>query len=246
MSETELELKQKQFNTAMELYDNGKGYRIFGRLVSIVNISLQIYLVFLIFPLSIGLPKQILSLLAAYIIADFLNGLVHMYMDNNEDYTSIAGPLIASFHLHHRTPLYKNNSVPVVYFNETGSKVWLVFYLLAVLVLIKSGNISPVGLYVLVYVGILSSVAEVSHYLAHNKHSGSVEVLRRTGLLLSSKYHAQHHMKDNVSYTFLNGFTDPLVNIISEKYFKGYKNTTDRHYERYTGPGTENRAGTQL
>ena len=236
-----MELKQKQFNAAMALYDARKIYITFGRLVSIINISLQIYLVKLILPVRIGFVKQLAALFTAYLITDFLNGLVHMYMDNNDNYTSAAGPLIASFHLHHKRPLYKKNSIPAVYFNETGSKIWLIFYLLGSVFLIRSGIAGPVTAFILVYTGILSSVAEVSHYLAHNEHSAVLNILRRGGLLLSTKYHAGHHIRDNDGYAFLNGWTDPLINVIAKRYYKGYKNTTDLHYKYYTGAGTENR-----
>jgi hypothetical protein len=67
-------------------------------------------------------------------------------------------------------------------------------------------------------------------------------VLERLGLILSTRYHAWHHREDNVQYTFLNGMTDPLLNLIAKKFYRGYKNTTDTHYATYVGSDTENRA----
>jgi len=230
-----LEVKQKQFNAAMALYEGRKGYRLFGIFVSIANIALQIYALFKVFALSIGLRWQIASIIAAYVLTDFVNGLVHLYMDHNDRYESWAGPLIANFHLHHKKPRYEDNNVFVVYFNETGSKVWMVFYLAVVTVLFHLSGINPVLLYTLTYIGILSSVAEVSHYLAHNSMSLAVLFLARIKLLLSKRQHALHHLQDNMSYTFLNGLTDPLVNWIARRYFIGYKNNTDLHYATYTG-----------
>ena len=58
---------------------------------------------------------------------------------------------------------------------------------------------------------------------------------------MSPKYHARHHMQDNINYTFLNCATDPIVNLIAKLMYSGYKNTTDRHYERFAGKDTENR-----
>lgn len=230
-----MELKQKQFNAAMELYEEKKRYRLFGVFISITNIALQVYTLALAFKLSIGLGLQIVCLIAAYLITDFLNGLVHLYMDQNDDYESWAGPLVANFHLHHRTPRYQDNNLFVVYFNETGSKVWLVFYLAAVVLLFHLRGISPVLLYTLTYIGVLSSVAELSHYLAHNSNSAFFIFLTRIKLLLPKRQHATHHLQDNVSYTFLNGVTDPLVDFIARRYFPGYKNNTDLHYARYAG-----------
>jgi len=236
-----LALKQQQFNSAMELHESGSTYTGIGKLVSILNVSLQLYLLYLLLPLSLGLPLQILAFFTAYLAADFLNGLVHMYMDNNDNYESPAGPMIAAFHLHHRTPLYKKNPLPVVYFNESGSKIWLVGYLLAAAVLIVTTPVHPVVSTIIVYVGILSSVAEVTHYCCHVTDTRITRIINRSGIFLSKRHHARHHLVNNVDYAFLNGLTDPLLNVIARKLYPGYKSTTDLHYAAYTGKGTDNR-----
>jgi len=236
-----LELKQRQFNAAMKRYEEVAFYRILGKAVSVANVSLQLYLVARIWPVSIGVPLQIVAFLAAYVVADFVNGLVHMYMDGNDGYESAVGPLVAAFHLHHKTPLYRKTNLLLVYFNESGAKLWLVGYLLLAANSLRTLAAHPVILYVIVYVGILSSVAEVSHYCCHVADSRWARSLSRAGLLLSMKHHAPHHREDNVNYAFLNGLTDPLLNVIARRYFGGYKNATDRHYATYVGSGTANR-----
>jgi hypothetical protein len=65
--------------------------------------------------------------------------------------------------------------------------------------------------------------------------------MRRSGLLLSKRHHGRHHIEDNVNYAFLNGMSDPLINIIAKKLYPGYKSTTDLHYALYEGKGTKNR-----
>ena len=225
----------------MQRYENVGIYTAIYKSVSVANVSLQLYLLYLVFPLSIGLPLQVFALVAAYLAADFLNGLVHMFMDSYDDYESPEGPLIAAFHLHHRTPLYKKNNILLVYFNESGAKNWLVGYLLLAVILIKTSSVPPVLSSIMVYFGILSSVAEVSHYCCHVVDSRATQYLRYLGLLLSKKHHGRHHIEDNVNYAFLNGFTDPLLNVIARTFSRGYKNTTDKHYAAYTGIGTANR-----
>jgi sterol desaturase/sphingolipid hydroxylase (fatty acid hydroxylase superfamily) len=237
----ELSEKQIQFNAAMERYLSMGRYKIFGRLVSTTNISLQIYLLWRIWPLSIGPAWQAVSLVSAFILTDFVNGLVHMFMDNNDRYDSFSGPLIANFHLHHKIMQYKKNNLLVVYFNESGSKIWLIGYLFAILQLLGMTGANPVALHVLVYIGILSSVAEVSHYLCHSSTSAAAMFLGNTGVLLSKRHHARHHLKDNNNYAFLNGFTDPLLNLIAVRLYRGYKNTTDIHYAHYVAVNTESR-----
>lgn len=237
----ELSLKQQQFNAAMERYTGGSVYKAFGTLVSLVNISLQCHLLYRIWPPSIGIYQQVAALVAAWLVADFVNGLVHMYMDNNDRYESLAGPLIANFHLHHKTPRYQEHNLLVVYFMETGSKVWLVPYLAVVTLVAGSAWADPLVVHILVYTGILSSVAEVSHYLCHTSVSPVAQFLGNCGLLLSKRHHARHHLNDNTSYAFLNGVTDPLLDRIAAACYPGYKQTTDLHYAHYAAGKTGER-----
>jgi len=235
----ELSAKQKQFNAAMELYTTRRRYRLLGQSVSIINISLQSFLLYRVWPLPIGTLRQVCALFAAYLLTDFINGVVHMYMDNNDRYESIDGPLIANFHLHHKVPQYKQNNLLVVYFTESGSKVWLVGYLLLVVYMQSMFKIHPVVSYTLVYIGVLSSVAEVSHYLCHSSKSVVAGYLARCGLMLPKRHHARHHLQDNCSYAFLNGFTDPLLDRIAAVFCRGYKQRSDLHYADYAGVTSE-------
>lgn len=233
--------KQAQFNTAMELYHSRRVYKLVTRVVSITNVTLQIYLLFRVWPHSIGIAAQLFALLTAYVGADLINGLVHMFMDNNDRYASFAGPLVANFHLHHKTPQYRRRNLLVVYFKESGSKIWLAAYLLVVVFLQTFFGLDPVLLHALVYFGIFSSVAEVSHYLCHCSTSPLAVFLGNIGVLLSKRHHAVHHLKDNTHYAFLNGCSDPLLNLIATAFCKGYKHDSDLHYARYGGADSENR-----
>ncbi len=237
----ELFAKQEQFNAAMERYTGQSRYKVLGASVSIINISLQMYLAYRICPKSIGAGDQALSFLLAYLLSDFINGLVHMYMDNNDRYDSLAGPLIANFHLHHKIPQYKKNNLFIVYFIETGTKIWLVGYLLLVSFIQGLFEMNVIVAHTLAYIGILSSVAEVSHYLCHNSTSTIAGFLGGTGLLLSKRHHARHHLQDNAHYAFLNGCTDPLLNRIAAAWYEGYKHNTDLHYARYVSVDSDTR-----
>jgi hypothetical protein len=68
-----------------------------------------------------------------------------------------------------------------------------------------------------------------------------VRILRGAGLLLSRRHHARHHRDDNANYAFLNGVTDPLLNVVARRWARGYKRNTDLHYAAYAGAGTSNR-----
>jgi hypothetical protein len=237
----EISEKQRQFNVAMDKYENVPLYLRVGYAVSFINVASQIILVVLAFHQSMGWLEHAAVFALAYVLADFVNGLVHLYMDNNEDYQSPAGPLIASFHLHHRTPLYKIKPLIAVYYHESGAKIWLALFMIAAVVGVWQGLVTGVAAYGLLYFSVLSSVAEVSHYLCHTPANRFARWLGRAGILLDSHHHARHHLEDNVSYAFLNAMSDPIINSIARKIHAGYKNTTDTHYAFYTGVGTENR-----
>jgi hypothetical protein len=233
--------KQQQFNAAMERYEKTPGYQLAGRAVSLVNVSLQAVLAVLVLPQSIGLPAQVLTFMAAFVCADFVNGLVHLYMDSNDDYESLAGPLVASFHLHHRTPRYVRQPIIAVYYHESGSKLWLAPFLAGAVATVWTGAVTGVAAYGALYFSVLSSLSEVSHYLCHTQQPRAVRLLGDARILLPIRHHMRHHFEDNVNYAFLNGLTDPLLNVIARAVCRGYKNTTDMHYAAYTGADTSNR-----
>jgi hypothetical protein len=238
-------IKIIEFNKAMKKYNAHYFYHKSGFFISSLIVGLQFLTVVNLSQTvsSATLLGSFLSFICAYIITDFINGLVHMFMDNNTHYSSFMGPFIASFHLHHKSPLYKNRHPIKIYFLESGSKFWLVFYLL-ILVLCQIYLSLPfyVNLF-FVSMGVLSSVAEVSHYFCHNSREEQTVIskLQRYRILLSKSHHANHHALDNTHYAFLNGVTNPIINKIAHYFYEGYKNNSDRHVISYVSKQTDNR-----
>jgi hypothetical protein len=230
-----LEEKQREFNAAMARFNADRTYKRIARAVSTVNVALQVDLLIQVARLPIGFTAMATALVLAYLAADFISGVVHMYMDNNDSYDSLAGSWVAIFHLHHKKPVYKTKPLWKVWFDETGSKVWLVGYLVVVAVLLERWDVSPLVSHLLVYIGVLSSLAEVSHYLCHTSSGPLANFLGRIGVLLDKRRHARHHLGDNNNYATLNGWTNPLLNVIAQKTVPGYKNTTDLHFATYSG-----------
>lgn len=239
--DSEIKEKQLQFNLAMKKYEEKKRYRVFSKIVSVIIIFFQAFLLFNALQNPIGLLWHPVLIIVSYILADFINGLVHIYMDNNENYLSSFGPFIASFHLHHKTPRYKRNPLWKVYFNESGSKIWLAAFLVLFSFFVFRYSPHNAAVYGVFYFSVFSSIAEVSHYLCHSDNKEWINLFRKTGILLGKHHHGKHHIRDNMNYAFLNGMTDPLLNPLANKYFPGYRNTTDKHYRLYRGKGTDNR-----
>lgn len=228
--------KVLDFHVAMKKYETHQRYTQLEHVVSMSVILLQL-LTFLhliqTYPHDSSLIYLSLCFITAYLATDFLNGFMHMFMDNNTHYTSFVGPFIAAFHLHHARLTYTHQNAAAVYFYESGSKFWLVFYLLMVFYLQQAVQLQYGLNLILVSVGILSSVAEVSHYWCHNASSPLLLRLQKARILLSKKHHALHHRQDNMNYAFLNGLTDPLLNKISHYCYSGYKNNADQHTKAY-------------
>ncbi len=232
--------KQLQYKVAMDKYLSNKIYNVFERFISVSVILFQfISIILLIDGLKEINSEQVLFLIPvfifSYLVTDLVSGLIHMYMDNNTNYTSIFGPLIAAFHMHHNRPRYQNRTPIRVYFLESGSKVWLPIYLLVIICLQLSSVMNIHVHFFFVSFGIVSALAEVSHYWCHNSTSDSkiVTCMQKYYILLPKQHHHLHHKMDNTNYAFLNGVTDPLINIIARKLNLGYKNNADLHVKSY-------------
>lgn len=233
--------KEQQYAEAMGRYSTGLGYSQLGALVSAAVVALQAISLSQVPWGSIPPLAYLLGFVGAYLVADFVNGLIHMIMDNTDRYQSAVGPLIAAFHLHHKTPRYKDSNPLTIYVLESGSKLWLVPYLGLLVYAQANLGLPAVVSFVLAGVGVLSSVAEVSHYLCHNSTNRFVGLLQRLHLLLPPEHHAVHHTRDNTHYAFLNGVSDPLLNAIARRTCQGYMGRSDLHARSYQGPGTANR-----
>ncbi len=240
--------KIEEYKSAINKYNNNIYYNKFGIIISILVIVLQMISIFNIYCSidsinTISIFELILILFISYFLTDFINGFIHLYMDNNDRYNSFVGPFIAAFHQHHRKPKYKSRAFYQVYFYETGAKLWLPIYLLIVIYLQYVVNITIYFSLCLTFIGILSSFAEVSHYWCHNsrKENIIINILQKYRILLSKEHHKHHHIQDNINYAFLNGTTDWLLNIIAKYFFNGYKNHTDLHVRSYHGKDTLNR-----
>lgn len=221
----------------MQRYSQSKFYPGLERINSFLILVLQALTLLKLVSTYDGTRLIVLlaAFIVAYVLTDFINGLVHMYMDNNTHYSSLIGPFISSFHLHHSRLRYTYRSALKVYVYESGTKFWLLAYLIALSCVQHSAGLNYSLNLCLVSVGILSSLAEVSHFWCHNatKKNKIIYRLQKYRILLAKQHHLAHHKQDNTHYAFLNGMTDPLLNKISRYCYAGYKNHADQHTQAY-------------
>ena len=237
--------KIKDFQIALDKYHENPFYQHTGRVTGSIIVILQCITTlhcYQSYP-CIHAIQLILPLFFAMILTDFINGLAHLYMDNNTRYHTRFGPFIAAFHMHHLQPKYTKKNLIFVYFNESGTKYWLVAYL-GLLYGLQCTVSIPLEINVgLVCIGVLSSIAEVSHYWCHqgDKAHRFIQLLQRKRILLYKKHHLIHHSSYNKNYGFLNGLSDPIINWIAARWYAGYKSHSDQHARAYQGKPTQNR-----
>ena len=243
---SEIETKSKDFQMAMERYNRRVVYQKTGLLISVLIVLLQGTSVVDLFNAWFPVNPLVLLVLFifAYIVTDFISGIVHCYMDNNTNYTSVVGPFVAAFHLHHVRPQYAKRHPMAIYFFESGTKIWLAVYLFILVVSNHYLKISLEVQFCLTCIGVLSSFSEISHYWCHtaNAQNKLISFLQNKRIFLSKRHHCVHHVADNKNYAFLNGVCNPLINKIASHVYGGYKNNADLHAKAYSGKQTSNRS----
>lgn len=226
---TPLQAKMAEFDAAYRLYVSRPLYpRLLGLNATLI-VALQAASLGLMTQLAVPPWGWVLVFVLAYFLTDLLNGLIHLYMDNNDNYRSVIGPFVAAFHVHHKKLSYDERPLYQVYFLESGPKSWLAPFILATLALHGLGLLNDWVTLGLLMVGILSSVAEVSHFICHNRDSRLIRALQAVRLLLPRAHHARHHQFDNVNYAFLNGLSDPFINGLARRLNLGYRDRADCH-----------------
>jgi hypothetical protein len=100
---TPLQAKMAEFDAAYRLYVSRPLYpRLLGLNATLI-VALQAASLGLMTQLAVPPWGWVLVFALAYLLTDLLNGLIHLYMDNNDNYRSVIGPFVAAFHVHHKT-----------------------------------------------------------------------------------------------------------------------------------------------
>ncbi|MEK7394435.1 MAG: hypothetical protein AAB214_17905 [Fibrobacterota bacterium] len=114
--------KQMEFLGAIERYESVPVYKFLGFLTSSANVAMQAWLLVLTMGVRSGMWLDAAPFLAAVLVADFVNGVVHLAMDHASGYDCAIGPIVANFHMHHRISVYRRRNLFLVYFRESGFK----------------------------------------------------------------------------------------------------------------------------
>ena len=130
-SNNHLDVKVNEYKIAIEKYQNVPLYARVEIFIAVMVVILQIATFTQLIHQydTTSIIAILITLFVAYVATDFINGFVHMIVDNSINYKSVVGPYVAAFKLHHTRLTYQNKHLIKIYFYESGHKIWLFFYL---------------------------------------------------------------------------------------------------------------------
>uniref|UniRef100_A0A6C0IMK7 Lipid desaturase domain-containing protein n=1 Tax=viral metagenome TaxID=1070528 RepID=A0A6C0IMK7_9ZZZZ len=164
-----------------------------------------------------SLFENVMYVIFSCITADFISGLVHIYLDNSKvNYSeTIIDYFKIGFQVHHLYPIFQ-----WVYYKDFQPhyEANTIFFINIVMSIV---NILTYNSLLIHYTLYLTLVMQMNHYWCHaiitKKHVPYiVHKLQDFGLLLNYKVHAKHHITFDNSFCFVNGICDPIFNYISK------------------------------
>lgn len=159
----------------------------------------------------------LLAVLAGWLLADFLSGLLHWLEDRIAgDRWPILGPLVfAPNRLHHEQPLAFTRAS---FAARNGTSIVAALILFATiattLVLMPAMAVPGLVWVLLISATIAGALANQIHYWAHMPHRapGIVQALQTIGLCQSRWHHARHHAPpQRERYCILTNWLNPWL-----------------------------------
>ena len=147
-----------------------------------------------------GFLYVILQIIGGLLLADFLSGLIHYWLDKHADPNSFAMKTNA---MHHERP---NDFLGLTFIDR--NRVMITIGALFIVAVVWLDLISPFTLS-LAFFGILSNEF---HAMSHRSDNPKViRALQRIGLICSRKQHAQHHRGYEVSFCIITSWLNPIL-----------------------------------
>lgn len=175
-------------------------------------------------------PKRLIEFGIAVFCADLLSGLFHIFMDNLKCYdtTSSLQKIAFDFQEHHKDPrsFCRNRSI-----FAPGGQGQITRFVLVLQYLIRNIKNNDFQYFINAFF-LFSSNSQVIHSLAHRRYADDnnitelsmwklpigIKFLQNIALLLSPDHHSQHHKNGTNDYGIVNGWANPLLNLLYNKY----------------------------
>jgi hypothetical protein len=207
-------------------------------------VLLLVYLGFtrkiLVFAGESSLLHWLISFLMAAFVADFLSGLTHIYIDfgTSDRKNPIHKQLFLSRVHHHELMRPARLDYASLWFFPALYSFLLLALFPAVLIWVIPGTVD-LSLLSAFWLCLLwfSSISQVSHAFAHGKAKSRLakkitRSLQRIRIFISPGSHGKHHREIDLNFCVLNGWANPLLNLI-------FKKCIESHVSESTSPGRQ-------
>jgi len=152
---------------------------------------------------------SVINLLLLVYLADFISGLLHIFLDNYTGDNPYIKPHAQGFQNHHADPKEFTQREIFTVFTEPGHSV-ILFNLI---------NSYFLNFYFLIFTGLVN-IVQLTHYQAHcinhKTFSKSVAdffiILQKYGIILSTENHSKHHKTFDNNFCILTGWANPVLN----------------------------------
>lgn len=162
-------------------------------------------------------PFNIFAFVTGYLFADFLSGVVHIYLDHSAvvydgSYADFARMGFQVHHLYPTFPWMMDDAY------EPYMECNTIFpYVNAVCLL----NALTLNIPVVHYGAFWVVSFQAAHYYAHARTHGKVipflvKQMQEIGLIIHPQTHQKHHKTFDTNYCILNGFANPLCNYLAD------------------------------
>jgi hypothetical protein len=197
-------------------------HKIIIAYISIFILILQYLLIYV----HLSLILKIIFVIIGLYIADFLTGMIHIFLDNYNRNNKYIKPIAKNFQEHHQTPEHILKKSILELLLETSLYGIPIFFNLINLIFYKTlkyKNILKLCILMQITYVISSHLSQITHMLAHKiihitkKDKNTIpfkvlNILQSYHIILNPKIHKIHHEKIDRNFPILNGWSNSLIN----------------------------------
>lgn len=159
----------------------------------------------------------LLQLILAFLVADFLSGIVHWFQDNYLDYC-VDIPFLSVIAKENEMHHYYPRTMLLYPFWET---IWHSCYVVIVGVAVFYFTLPPrawktyaVFLYTLIFVSIFSNLMHKYSHMRPCETNVLIRFCQAVGLLQSHEYHSVHHKTSDRRFCVISQYVNPFLDAL--------------------------------
>lgn len=225
-----------KYDNALTIYQNNK---LSQYLVSIFYFS---FICFVSNKLFIQYKNyyDLLIIITSIYFSDFVTGLPHIYFDKRKIYydtskmdliTDGLNNVAYGFQVHHKNPTKFIENVLIT--SNYGQFELLTFVSTPLYIITNCFTNSHVLVFMYTFL-LVGSSAQIFHGYSHMpivQVPYVIRVLQRYNIILSNKEHLRHHKKNDHYFTIVNGWANPLLNVVYDYILNPFMKLFPQHFE---------------